>query len=301
MALLRRDGRSSFSDLARRLGTTRANIARRVAPMLESGQLRVVAAVHPRLLGLNVLAHLAVRAEGDIARLADALGQLDSPVFISEVSGPYQLVAELHTSDLGELQREVRQIRALPGVVDVHVILYERMLKSFFLGEEPDLISPTLDEVDLQLMELLQTDGRMGLAELGEQVGLSVSGCRTRINRLIETGAMQIGAIMRRDITDDAGLPFGFGFTVAADDDELVDFLQAQPAIEFLARTVGRFDVVATISFASLREFNDLLARVRALSGVRVAEHWLHVRVRQERYQHSLHRIRLHRNGALTT
>jgi DNA-binding Lrp family transcriptional regulator len=296
LALLRRDGRSSFSDLARRLGTTRANIARRIGPLLDSGQLRVVAAIHPRLLGLDVLAHVSIRAEGDIAALAASIAELDSPVFVSEVSGSYQIIAELHTTDFGGLHHDLRRLRALPGVVEVQVHLYERMLKSFFLGEEPALAAPTLDEIDLEIMEQLQEDGRLGFADLGERVGLSLSSCRSRVNRLIESGAMQIGAIMQRGEDTTSGLPFGFGFGLVGDDENLIALLRAHPGCEFIARTVGRFDLIATVSFPGLPEFSAFLASARELDGVRVAEQWLHVRIRQERYQYSLHRIR---NGRL--
>jgi DNA-binding Lrp family transcriptional regulator len=297
LALLRRDGRSSFSDLARRLDTTRANIARRIGPLLDSGQLRVVAAIHPRLLGLDVLAHVSIRAEGDIAALAAAIAELDSPVFVSEVSGSYQIIAELHTTDLGALHRDLRRLRAFPGVVEVQVLLYERMLKSFFLGEEPGLAAPTLDEIDLEIMEQLQEDGRLGFADLGERVGLSLSSCRARVNRLIESGAMQIGAIMQRGEDTTSGLPFGFGFGLTGDDKHLIALLETHPGCEFIARTIGRFDLVATIWFPGLADFNAFLTAARALEGVRITEQWLHVRIRQERYQYSLHRIR---NGRLT-
>ncbi len=59
IAILRRDGRASYSDIARELDTTRDNVASRVNPLFQSGELRVIAAPHPRVLGLNgVGAHL---------------------------------------------------------------------------------------------------------------------------------------------------------------------------------------------------------------------------------------------------
>ncbi|MDI2099177.1 Lrp/AsnC family transcriptional regulator [Ruicaihuangia caeni] len=291
IALLREDGRASFSDMARRLGTTRANIARRIAPMLESGQLRVVAAVHPRLLGLDTLAHLTVRAEGDISALAAEIAKLESPVFISEISGPSQLVVEVHRASLTELQEDLQHIRAMPGVLEIQMLLYERMLKSFFLGEEPTLFAHTLDEADLRIMELLQGDGRLGFAELAEHAQLSISGCRTRVNRLITAGVMKIGAILSRD-SSGTGLPFGFGISLSGDDQQLIELIKSQDGVEFLGRTIGRFDIVATITFANLRDFNEFLASVRAVPSVRVAEQWLHARVPHERYHQSVHRIR---------
>jgi DNA-binding Lrp family transcriptional regulator len=301
--LLRRDGRASFSDLARRLGTTRANVTRHISPMLEDGSLRVIAAVHPRLLGLDVLAHLMVRAEGDISALAQRIAQIDAAVFISEITGTMQIVIELHLTTLSELQSAVREVRAMPGVTEVAVMLYERMLRSFFLGEEPRLYPHALDEVDLQIMELLQVDGRLGYAEMSEQVGLSISGCRTRVTRLIESGVMQIGAVVRREQADAEGLAFGFGIVLDGDDAAALELLLAEPSLEFLARGVGRYDMVATITFHSLAEFTDLLGHVRAAPGVRHVDQWMHARIHMERYQNSLHRIRAAREveGGRTT
>ncbi len=291
LALLKRDGRASFSDIARQLGTNRTNIAKRLNPLLNSGDVRVVAAVHPRLLGLHVLAHLSIRAEGSTADLTDRICELDTPVFVSEIAGHYQLVTELHTASMRELQEEIRKIRALPGVRELQVIIYERMLQSFFLGEEPQIVNLDIDSTDLKLMELLQDDGRLGYAELGEKVGLSISGCRTRVNRLTETGAMRIGLLRERaDSTNQ--LVFGLGFSTVGDPENVIALIEAQPGTEFMARTVGRFDFVATIGFGSLHDFNVFTEATRSLPEVRVLEQWLHARIRKERYQHSLHRIR---------
>lgn len=297
IALLRRDGRASFSDLARRLGTTRANVTRRIGPMLDDGSLRVIAAVHPRLLGLDVLAHFMVRAEGDTQELARQIAKIDSTVFISEITGPMQLVVELHVTTLTELQRDLRAVRAMPGVMEVAVMLYERMLRSFFLGEEPTLFPHSLDEVDLQIMELLQVDGRLGYAEMSEQVGLSISGCRTRVTRLLDAGVMRIGAVLLREQADAEGLAFGFGIGLDGGDEQALELLLAEPTLEFCARGVGRYDMVATITFHSLAEFTDLLARLRATPGVRQVDQWMHARIHQERYQNSLHRIRAARDA----
>lgn len=290
-AILRQDGRTSFSDIARQLDTNRASIAKRLNPLLLSGDIRIIAAVHPRLLGLHVLAHLSIQTEGDAGELAERICRLNSPVFVSERTGRHQLISELHTATMAELHDEIRAIRACAGVVDVQVMVYERTLKSFFLGEEPALADLPIDAIDLKLMELLQVDGRMGYAELAKAVDLSISGCRTRINRLTETGAMRIGLMRQRtDMT--SHLTFGFGFVTKGDQEPLGKIVDAQPGVEFIARTIGRFDFIATISFPTLAHFNGFVAELRVLPGVTSLETWLHARIHKERYQHSLHRIR---------
>ncbi|MBC9928609.1 MULTISPECIES: Lrp/AsnC family transcriptional regulator [unclassified Leucobacter] len=290
IALLRRDGRASFSDLARQLDTSRMSIANRLNPLFESGALRVFAAVHPRLIGLTMLAHLSIRVSGPTKHLARSLAQLDSPVFVSESTGKYQIIAELHAESLTELQRDVHLIREMPGVIDIDLMLYERILSSLFLGEEPRAISQSFDKSDLVLMELLQRDGRIGYAELGELVGLSASAARSRVARLIESDAMRIGVVRGRTELN-SELVFGFGFNLSGDQTALVAHLKAHPGIEFLAQTVGRYDLVATLAFGTQPEFLELFDAVRELPEVRTAESWIHARISLERFHHSTHRL----------
>src|SRR6202012_669157 len=92
---LRIDGRAQFSALAKSLGVNRALVAARVNHLLESGEVRVVAGVHPRVLGLGALAHLAIRIARDPEPVYEAIGALEGVAFLSETTGPYQAVAEL--------------------------------------------------------------------------------------------------------------------------------------------------------------------------------------------------------------
>lgn len=45
-----------------------------------------------------------------------------------------------------------------------------------------------MDRIDIQLLELLQRDGRLSIAELAEKVALSQSPCARRLKRLEEEG-----------------------------------------------------------------------------------------------------------------
>ena len=101
-------------------------------------------------------------------------------------------------------------------------------------------------------------------------------------------GMMQIGAIkLRSDMTDD--FLFGIGINVnGSDPGEAVKLLGADPGLEFMARTVGRFDLVATVNFDTLPDFNRLISQLRALPSVAYCEQWLHVKILRERYDHTL-------------
>jgi DNA-binding Lrp family transcriptional regulator len=284
LALLRTDGRLSFAELARALDAPRAAIAARISPMLESGELRIVAAVHPRFFGLNVMAHIALRISGDVDRIVAEIGERIPAVFISETVGAEQLVVETHVRSLGELQAVLREIRGLPGVSDARHLIYDHVLNSFFLGAEPDGPQAELDEADGAIIELLQQDGRTAYRELAEHAGLSITAVRSRVNRLVTSGIMRIGPLGQR--SDSTGsLVFGIGVNLAGDGDDVVALASGRRGLEFMARTVGRFDLLATIAFSSLQDLNSFLDQLRRIPETRAVTTWLHARIRLERYQ----------------
>ena len=166
------------------------------------------------------------------------------------------------------------------------MLQYEHVYSSFFLGEEPALEGFQLDETNVLLAQQLKVDGRKSYAELAENAGLSISAARDRVTRLLEAGAMQIGVVRGRNSTG-TELVFGFGMTTSGERTRLLDLLRDQPGLEFLSTTVGRYDLVTTISFNSLPQFTELLQAVRSLSDVHSIETWLHTRIHLERYVHS--------------
>lgn len=290
ITILRRNGRASYADIARELSTTRANVAGRVNPLFQTGELRVIAAPHPRVLGLCVSAHLSIKIKGDARIVLQKLEALDSLSLITTVVGAYQVVADTDVRDMDELGQQIAMIRAMEQVIDVQVLIYRRVLSSFFPGPAPNADSFAFDEYDIAIIKRLQRDGRASYADLAENAGLSLSGSRTRLQRLLESGLVQIGAIPQRgDMTDD--LVFGIGVNVQGDTERLVHLFRAQPGLEFIASTVGRLDLVSTVSFTSLRDFNNLIDSIVKLPEVSYCEQWLHSRLLRERYERALDNV----------
>jgi len=60
------------------------------------------------------------------------------------------------------------------------------------------------------------------------------------------------------------------------------------PAVIFVARTLGRFDLLVTIRAFSSAQLVELLDTVRALPGVRGLESWSHLEVVKESYASGL-------------
>lgn len=286
------DGRAQFSGIAARLGVHRSAVAERVHELLASGELRIIAAVHPRVLGLPVQAHLMLRFSGPTEQIFERLGEHDNVVYLSEVTGASQAAVELWAGSREDLARCVGAIHATPGVIDVQLTLYDRVVRTLLLGEEPDLSGLSFDDFDIALMAQLQRDGRLTYGELARRTGRSTSACRARVLRLLDARVMQIGGVRARRRATSAVL-FGAGIVLDGRAHEVVEHaLLGIPGIEFVAHTVGRFSLLATIAARSMADYTEVVRELRAIRGVRFVETWIHASVWLERYEWGLERLR---------
>ncbi|MEV4668938.1 Lrp/AsnC family transcriptional regulator [Microbacterium sp. LWO12-1.2] len=286
---LQEDGRASIRSLALRLGQSRAAVAARLRSMLDDRTVRVVAAVDPVFLGQHVLAHVSIRTDGTVEAVAEHLRDMHETVLVSAVGGSHDLVTEVRLGSMEELHDLLAQIRAITGVLDINTIIYSTVVKGFFVSEYHGDV--TLDGIDEALIEQLQADGRTSFRALGEAVRLSPSAVATRVQRLIDGGVIKISAVEARGLAH-RQLSMGVGLNLDHDDESVIEALRTGQGVDFAARTLGRFDAVATLVEPSAGALYASLERLRALPGVTRIEAWLHLAVLKEDYARTLRPLR---------
>ncbi len=141
-----------------------------------------------------------------------------------------------------------------------------------------------LDATSKAIIEQLQQDGRRPYAAIGKAVGLSEAAVRQRVQRLVESGAMQIVAV-----TDPLELGFArqamIGIRVEGPLDEVADQLAAMSEIDYVVITAGSFDLLAEVVCESDEELLDILShRIRTLPGVGTTETFVYLRLRKQTY-----------------
>ncbi|QIK64065.1 Lrp/AsnC family transcriptional regulator [Leucobacter viscericola] len=290
---LQLDGRAQFSTLANELGVHRTLVAQRVNELLESDEIRILAAVHPSAVGLPVQVNLQLRISGPTTPVFEQLLEFPNVVFLSEISGQSQAVVEVWAADLDDVGRSVREIQAIEGVVEAQLTIYDRVLRRLRLGRDPEPSDLVFDDFDIALMAELQTDGRLTFGELARRTGRSTSACRARTLRLLEARVMRIGAVRRRRTATTSVLS-GFGIMLTGQENaagSVEKMLLELPTIEFAARTLGRYSIIATIAARSLTGFTDIARQIREHPSVHLVETWVHAHVWLERYEWGMDRI----------
>lgn len=141
-----------------------------------------------------------------------------------------------------------------------------------------------LDDVSRQIVEQLQHDGRKSYAEIGKAVGLSEAAVRQRVQKLTDSGVMQIVAV-----TDPMQLGFHrqamIGIRCGGDTRELADQLATLPEVDYVVLTAGSFDILVEVVCENDSSLIDLLnSKIRLLPGVVSTETFVYLRLRKQFY-----------------
>ena len=141
-----------------------------------------------------------------------------------------------------------------------------------------------LDDVSKAIIEQLQEDGRQSYATIAKQVGLSEAAVRQRVQRLLDSGVMQIVAV-----TDPLQVGFRrqamIGIRVDGDLTSVGDALTKMPEVDYVVTTAGSFDILAEVVCEDDDQLLELLTkRVRTLPGVQSTETFVYLKLNKQHY-----------------
>ena len=140
------------------------------------------------------------------------------------------------------------------------------------------------DDVSRAIIEQLQEDGRRPYATIGKAVGLSEAAVRQRVQKLVESGVMQIVAV-----TD----PMQVGFhrqamiqlSVEGDSEPVVSALEEIPEVVYIVVVAGSVDILAEVVVKDDEHLLALLnGKIRTLPGVRRTETLLYLKLTKQTY-----------------
>jgi Lrp/AsnC family transcriptional regulator, regulator for asnA, asnC and gidA len=144
--------------------------------------------------------------------------------------------------------------------------------------------SANLDETSKRIIEQLQEDGRRPYAAIGKAVGLSEAAVRQRVQRLLDTGVMQIVAV-----TDPLQVGFTrqamMGIRVSGDMTEVADLLADMAEVDYVVVTAGSFDLLAEVVCEDDDHLLELITqRIRTIPGVASTETFVYLSLRKQLY-----------------
>ena len=141
-----------------------------------------------------------------------------------------------------------------------------------------------LDHVSKAIIEQLQQDGRRSYSDIGKAVGLSEAAVRQRVQKLTESGVMQIVAV-----TDPMQLGFYrqamIGIRATGDTTAVATTLSAMPEVDYVVLTAGSFDILAEVVCENDDDLIELLnTEIRGIDGVQSTETFVYLKLHKQFY-----------------
>jgi DNA-binding Lrp family transcriptional regulator len=273
-AALQLHGRATWREVARVVEASESTVARRGRQLLDSGLVRVTGQPDPARLGLGfpVLVQLTCEA-GAAKRVAARLAARPDVRFLAIVTSTFDIVLELIVPSRRQLARVL--VDEFAGIEGITATTTDSVMRTFktsydwsrellddhgidvsFGGElrpqgPPPAAAPTLDETDLQLIQLLGEDGRRSYADLAQAFGISESLVRRRVTALVENGSVFFATLV-----DPRALGFEIEVLVLlrvnlGELETIATALATRREVRYLAATSGFSDLVCEVILRS--------------------------------------------------
>jgi len=140
-----------------------------------------------------------------------------------------------------------------------------------------------LDGKDLEIIAALQTNGRASYADLAKGIDLSQAAIRLRVNRLLDSGIIEIVAI-----TDPLRIGFivqaMIGITARGDIETLSEKIGELDSVTYVVLTAGRFDLLVEVLCTDNDHLLEVLSDLRALDGVSALEAHTYLKLTKQTY-----------------
>lgn len=284
---LQSDGRSSWTEIAERAGTTVPTVARRAQSLFQRRILRVGVVADIHHAGPTELFLLRIRCSpGQQLVVARQMATLPTLRFLAITAGGSDLIAEMACR-----REEIPSLKLITDVQQIQGVLScesDMVLHTYKVAhdwsrallegkvqtpptQEPHECDPShFDKLGLQIVEAMRVDGRASFKSIAEQLGANESTVRRRFESLTEQGCIQVVTIV-------AAAALGFEFEtllqievapaqIRAVAEQLVDYV----GIRYLAGTLGSSSLFAELILPTTEDMHRFLTEQLAqLEGVR--------------------------------
>lgn len=131
---LEMDGRQTNTDLAKKIGTSKATARRKLRRLLDENIIRVVAVANPPALGYKTVATMGINVRpGEVDAVADRLAGYKNVHFVIISTGRYDIIAWVMFQEAEDLSNFLRkELGKIPGLTSVETMVNLKIIKASF-------------------------------------------------------------------------------------------------------------------------------------------------------------------------
>ena len=137
LSFLQKDGRMSFTVIAKKLKVSIGTVRTRFNKLIEDGTINIIGRVNPDKVGFNSYAHIAVyiRPATLKEKIAQRIAKMPEVSFLAGTSGDYDLEVDVMCRNNEHLVEFINDISTLEGVHQTKTTVYFKVYKY----AQPDL------------------------------------------------------------------------------------------------------------------------------------------------------------------
>src|ERR1700693_594176 len=128
---LQQDGRRPFTKIAADLGISEASVRQRVANLINTQVMQIVAVTNPIKLGFSLASMIGIRASGErLLEVAKAISEFDEVIYLILCTGSFDMLAEVVCRDNDHLLHFLTEtLYKVPGGQQAESFMYLRVGK----------------------------------------------------------------------------------------------------------------------------------------------------------------------------
>ncbi|HLH61123.1 MAG TPA: Lrp/AsnC family transcriptional regulator [Ktedonobacteraceae bacterium] len=128
---LQLDGRRPFTKLAAELGISEASVRQRVANLINTQVMQIVAVTNPIKLGFSLASMIGIRVSGErLLQVAEEISTFDEVIYLIITTGSFDLLAEVVCRDNDHLLKFLTEkLYKVQGVQQAEAYMYLRVCK----------------------------------------------------------------------------------------------------------------------------------------------------------------------------
>jgi Lrp/AsnC family transcriptional regulator, regulator for asnA, asnC and gidA len=290
LSKLSQDGRLTNIKLAQLLGVNPATIAKRIDEMQKENVFVMRAVPNPYKLGRNI--HAFITLSVDLNRVESVSAKLVMNSSISSLLtafGKYNILLIVDFNSWELLVDFIKNdISKIDGINDMDIKFISEMRKRsydlFPVGTE-DNKPEQIDEIDENLINELEKNGKLSYASLAEKLNTSNATISRRINSLIKRDMIKIVAVPN---------PTKLGFNINSlihlrvqteKLDDVCEKISSYPEVHSVMTLINNFDIVVGVHFPTSEMMHDFIVNnVAAINGIVNIETYIRAEVKKILY-----------------
>jgi Lrp/AsnC family transcriptional regulator for asnA, asnC and gidA len=144
---LQKDGRESYTELARKLGVTEGTVRKRVKNLVNKNIMKIVAVPNVSELGYKLMSIIGMQVKMvDLRKVADALAKKANVCHLAFVAGRYDLMILVVSRSHKELSDFIeKEISTIPSVLRTETFVNLDIIKGAWSGTDITQLISDLD------------------------------------------------------------------------------------------------------------------------------------------------------------